>query len=123
MRRRKKRKKERNKEDNEVHVDAEEEPEKEEKVHEDTCIQSTSTGKFAKIQTYAFSAEPEEKMVEFFLDKMIVFIPKRQKNTVTLPTTEKYCRSLQECWAQHSSFKKKQNNYFILQIHNIFDLR
>lgn len=89
-----------------VHVDADEVPEKEEKVHEDTCIQSTSTGKFAQIQTYAFSAEPKEKMVEFFLDKMIVFIPRRPQNTVTLPTTEKYCRSLQECWAQHSSLKK-----------------
>lgn len=70
---------------------------------------------------HAFSAEPEEKMVEFFLDKMIVFIPRRPQNTVKLHTTEKYCRSLQECWAQHSIFKK--NNYFILQIHNIFDLR
>lgn len=36
----------------------------EDNVHVDTCILSTSTGKRAQIQTYAFSAESEEKTVE-----------------------------------------------------------
>lgn len=35
-------------------------------VHVDTCIRSTSTGKRTQIQAYAFSAESEEKTVEFF---------------------------------------------------------
>lgn len=67
-----------------VHVDADEVPEKEEKVHEDTCIQSTSTGKFAQIQTYAFSAEPEEKMVEIFF---------RQNDCFYTKASPKYCKT------------------------------
>lgn len=47
-------------------VDAVEEPENKQEVHVDSCITSTSTGKRAQIQTYAFYAESEERMVEFF---------------------------------------------------------
>lgn len=47
-------------------IDANEEPENKEEVHVDTCIRSTSTGKRTQIQAYAFSAESEEKTVEFF---------------------------------------------------------
>lgn len=47
-------------------IDAGEEPENKEEVHVDTCIRSTSTGKRTQIQAYAFSAESEEKTVEFF---------------------------------------------------------
>lgn len=46
-------------------IDAGEEPENKEEVHVDTCIRSTSTGKRTQIQAYAFSAESEEKTVEF----------------------------------------------------------
>lgn len=47
-------------------VDAGEEPENEEEVHIDICIRSTSTGKRTQIQAYAFSAESQDKMVDFF---------------------------------------------------------
>lgn len=84
-------------------IDAGEEPENKEEVHVDTCIRSTSTGKRTQIQAYAFSAESEEKTVEF-LDKMVVFITKRPQNIPTLPTRERYCRSLHKNWAQNVNF-------------------
>lgn len=48
---------------------------------------------------HAFSAEFEEKMVDFLKKKMIVFIAKRSQNILSLHTRERYCRSLHESWA------------------------
>lgn len=47
------------------------EPQNEEEVHVDTCIPGTLTAKLGQIQTYAISAECEEKTVKC-QDKMIV---------------------------------------------------
>lgn len=47
---------------------------------------------------HAFSAEFEEKKVDFFKE-MIVFIAKRSQNILSLHTRERYCRSLHESWA------------------------
>lgn len=66
-------------------IDAGEEPENKEEVHVDTCIRSTSTGKRTQIQAYAFSAESEEKTVEFF-GQNGCFYNKASQNIPTLPT-------------------------------------
>lgn len=74
-------------------IDAGEEPENKEEVHVDTCIRSTSTGKLSL-----------RRRQWNFLDKMVVFITKRPQNIPTLPTRERYCRSLHKNWAQNVNF-------------------
>lgn len=84
-------------------IDAGEEPENKEEVHVDTCIRSTSTGKRTQIQAYAFLLSLRRRQWNCF-DQNGCFITKRPQNIPTLPTRERYCRSLHKNWAQNVNF-------------------